>query len=79
MRVSGRRIPVLFRTLAAAYAESGQFAEAIQTAQQGIQLANREGNFALATELRAYIGLYQQRQPLRDPSLTNGRTPSHSE
>ena len=78
MRISGRRIPVLFRTLAAAYAEGGQFSEAIQTAQQGIELANTQGNSELATELSGNIALYQERQPLRDPSLTNGITP-HSE
>jgi Tfp pilus assembly protein PilF len=72
LRLSGNRIPILFRTLAAAYAESGRFAEAIQTAQQGIELANSQGNSGLATELQGNIALYQERQPLRDPSLTNG-------
>jgi len=78
MRISGRRIPLLFRTLAAAHAERGQFSEAIQTAQQGIELANTQGNSELATELSGSIALYQERQPLRDPSSTNGITP-HSE
>jgi protein O-mannosyl-transferase len=72
LRLSGGRIPILFRTLAAAYAESGRFSEAIQTAQQGIELANRQGNSGLATELQGNIALYQEQQPLRDPSLTNG-------
>jgi protein O-mannosyl-transferase len=72
LRLSGGRIPILFRTLAAAYAESGRFSEAIQTAQQGIDLANRQGNSGLATELQGNIALYQAQQPLRDPSLTNG-------
>jgi tetratricopeptide (TPR) repeat protein len=72
LRLSGGRIPILFRTLAAAYAESGRFAEAIQTAQRGIELADSQGNSSLATELQGNITLYQERQPLRDPSLTNG-------
>jgi tetratricopeptide (TPR) repeat protein len=72
LRLSGGRIPILFRTLAAAYAESGRFAEAIQTAQRGIELANSQGNSGLATELQGNIALYQERQPLRDPSLPNG-------
>jgi protein O-mannosyl-transferase len=72
LRVSAGRIPILFRTLAAAYAESGRFSEAIQTAQQGIDLANSQGNPGLATELQGNITLYQEQQPLRDPSLTNG-------
>jgi len=72
VRLSGDRIPILFRTLAAAYAENGRFSEAIQTAQQGIELANSQGNVGLANDLQGNIALYQERQPLRDPSLTNG-------
>jgi protein O-mannosyl-transferase len=72
VRISGGRIPILFRTLAAAYAESGRFSEAIKTAQQGIELANSQGNSGLAAELRGNITLYEQEQPLRDPGLTNG-------
>jgi tetratricopeptide (TPR) repeat protein len=72
LRISRGRIPLVFRTLAAAYAESGRFAEAIQTAQQGIESANNQGNSGLAAELQGNITLYQQEQPLRDPSLTNG-------
>jgi len=72
LRISGGRIPIIFRTLAAAYAESGQFSEARQTAQRGIELANSQGNSALAAELQGNIALYQERQPLRDSNLTNG-------
>jgi len=78
LRVSGSRIPILFRTLAAAYAENGQFSQAIQTAQRGIILANSQGNPSLATELRGQIALYQENRPLRDPSLTNGSASSHN-
>ena len=79
VRISGGRIPILFRTLAAAYAENGQFSDAIQTAQRGIQLANNHGNASLASELQAHIELYQAQQPLRDPSLTNASSSPHSE
>jgi len=79
MRISGGRIPIIFRTLAAAYAENGRFSEAIQTGQRGIELANSRGNSGLATELQSNIVLYQERQPLRDPSLTNGSSSPHSE
>jgi protein O-mannosyl-transferase len=79
LRLSGGRIPILFRTLAAAYAESGEFSKAIQTAQLGIELANSQGNPGLATELEGNIALYQEQKPLRDPSLTNGNSPPHSE
>jgi tetratricopeptide (TPR) repeat protein len=79
LRISRRRIPIIFRTLAAAYAESGEFSKAIQTAQQGIELANSQGNSGLATELQGNIALYQERRPLRDTSLTHGNSPPHSE
>jgi protein O-mannosyl-transferase len=79
LRLAGGRIPILFRTLAAAYAESGEFSKAIQTARQGIELANSQGNSGLATELQGNITLYQGQRPLRDPSLTHGTSPPHSE
>jgi tetratricopeptide (TPR) repeat protein len=79
LRISGGRIPVIFRTLAAAYAEKGMFSQAIQTAQRGIELANSQGNSNLATELQGNIALYQNEKPLRDPSLTTGSLSPHSE
>jgi tetratricopeptide (TPR) repeat protein len=79
MHISGRRIPIIFRTLAAAYAENGQFSQAIQTAQEAFELANSQGNSALAADLQGNIVLYQERQPLRDSSLTNGSSSPDSE
>jgi len=79
LRISGGRIPILFRTLAAAYAETGEFSKAIQTAQEGVELANSQGNPSLATELQGNIALYQEQRPLRDPSLTHGNSPPRSE
>jgi tetratricopeptide (TPR) repeat protein len=71
LRVSGGRIPIVLRTLAAAYAESGRFAEAVDTAQRGLELAEAQGNSGLAAELRGTIALYQAGTPLRDPTLAN--------
>jgi tetratricopeptide (TPR) repeat protein len=79
LHLSGGKIPMIFRVLAAAYAESGRFSEAIQTAQRGIELANSQGNSGLATELQGNIALYQTGSPLRDLSLTNGSLSPHSE
>ncbi|HEY7416059.1 MAG TPA: tetratricopeptide repeat protein, partial [Ktedonobacteraceae bacterium] len=59
MRLSGGKIPMVFRVLAAAYAENGRFSDAIDTAQRGADLANRTGNPALASDLKSNIGLYQ--------------------
>jgi len=79
LRLSARRIPIIFRTLAAAYAESGDFSKAIETAQQGLELANSQGNSTLATDLQGNIALYQEQRPLRDPSLTHGNSEPHNE
>jgi tetratricopeptide (TPR) repeat protein len=68
LRPSGGKNPWIFRTLAAAYAESGRFAEAIDAAQRGLELAAAQGNSALAESLRSNIALYQSNSPLRDPS-----------
>jgi protein O-mannosyl-transferase len=78
LRISGYKIPLLYRTLAAAYAETGEFSKAIHAAQQGVELANSQGNSGLATELQGNIALYQEQRPLRDPSLVYGNSP-HSE
>jgi hypothetical protein len=72
LRISGGKIPMIYRVLAAAYAESGRFADAIETAQRGAELATTQGNPALAAELESNVVLYQSGGPLRDPSITNG-------
>jgi tetratricopeptide (TPR) repeat protein len=58
--------PVIGATLAAAYAESGRFAEAVKSGQRALQLANLEGNMARADSIRAQIELYQSGAAFRD-------------
>jgi len=72
LRISGGKIAMIYKVLAAAYAENGRFADAIQTAQRGAELATNQGNPVLAAELGSSIALYQSGRPLRDPSITNG-------
>jgi tetratricopeptide (TPR) repeat protein len=79
LRLSGGKIPIIFRVLAAAYAENGQFAQAIETAQRGAELANNQGNPALASELQSNIALYQAGRPLRDVNMTHGTLSPRSE
>jgi len=50
----------------------GRFADAVETAQRGAELATTQGNPALAAELQSNIATYQSGRPLRDPTLTNG-------
>ena len=71
LRISSGKIPMIFRIVAAAYAENGQFAQAIESAHRGAQLANAQGNTALSSELQSNIVLYESGRPLRDPTLTN--------
>ena len=72
LRISGGKIPMIYKVLAAAYAESGRFGDAIETAQRGAELATNQGNPALAAELESNIALYGSDRPLRDPTITNG-------
>ena len=72
LRISGGKIPMIYRVLAAAYAECARFADAIETAQRGAELATTQGNPGLAAELENNIALYRSGRPLRDPSITNG-------
>jgi len=74
LRISGGKIPMIYKVLAAAYAENGRFAEAVETAQRGAQLATGQGNPALAAELVSNVALYQSGRPLRDPSIANGNS-----
>jgi Flp pilus assembly protein TadD len=58
--------PALLHVLAAAYAETGQFAQAIETAQHGIELATSQNNAQVAAILQYDLELFQSAQPLRD-------------
>ena len=69
LQLSGGKNALVLRTLAAAYAESGRFTDAVETARRGASLANQQGNSGLAAELGSSIALYQSGRALRDPSL----------
>jgi tetratricopeptide (TPR) repeat protein len=62
---------IFARTLAASYAEAGQFMEAIQNAQRALDLANDQRNRTLAALIQEDLDLYQRHAPLRDTSLRN--------
>ncbi len=55
-------------TLAAAYAESGRFKDAVQTINKAIDLVRSTDHFEGLTKLEQHRDLYQQEQPLRMPS-----------
>jgi hypothetical protein len=54
-----------FDTLAAAYAENGQFDQALGAVAKGLELAREERNTALFKELAAAGELYRRKQPRR--------------
>jgi tetratricopeptide (TPR) repeat protein len=66
--LSGDDNPLVVRTLAAAYAEAGQFPEAVATAQRALQLALVQSNTELAKHLRAETALYQGHSAYREGS-----------
>jgi len=64
---------VFIRTLAAAYAQAGQFEKAIETARRASEQANAQGVRDLAIQIHQDVDLYEHRTPLRDPNLRNAR------
>ena len=63
--LSGGREPQFLRTLAAAYAESGRFADAVGAAQQAAALAGTQGKRQLANHVEEDLVLYRAHLPLR--------------
>ena len=66
VQASGGRDPNFIRTLAAARAEAGQFAEAVATAEAAKALAITQSKPALASRLEEEIALYRARVALRE-------------
>ena len=62
---AGHANVIVLRTLAAAYAEAGRFADAIDTAQHAVQLATVQGNQGLAEDLQRNVESYRANRPLR--------------
>ncbi len=66
-QASGGSNPVILHTLAAAYAATGQFSKAAETAQKALQLAGAQSNAALAVTLLGEIKLYQAGRLPQEP------------
>jgi tetratricopeptide (TPR) repeat protein len=62
-----RRQPLLLGTLAAAYAETGRFADAVATAEQARQLALDAGQSDVAETNSRLLELYRANKPFRTP------------
>ncbi|MBN1818523.1 MAG: fused MFS/spermidine synthase [Sedimentisphaerales bacterium] len=60
-RMTNYRDPLLLDTLAAAYAASGRYSEALSVAAQGLDIATAQGNNPLADRIRGRMKMYQNR------------------
>jgi tetratricopeptide (TPR) repeat protein len=66
VNLPGGNAPMILRTLAAAYAEQGEFPKAIETAQRALELATMQNEPSLAETMRNEIELYRARSPYRE-------------
>ncbi len=65
-QLSGGGNPFVLHTLAAAYAETGRFADATATARRALDLTETQQNAGLAAKLEKEIILYRANTPVRD-------------
>jgi Tfp pilus assembly protein PilF len=65
-KLTGNQDPAILDILAAAQAEAGRFAEAVQTAKKALDLATQQKNESLAKSIMAKIGLYEAGTPFRE-------------
>jgi len=63
----GGKDPLMLDTLAAAYAETGDFAKALECAHHALILAETSGKMDLVEGLKKEIILYEAGKPLREP------------
>jgi tetratricopeptide (TPR) repeat protein len=56
-------------TLAAAYAEAGQFDQAVAAARRALQSATHQNDSTLAAAIQAQLHCYEARSPFRDTTV----------
>ncbi len=65
LRQASRRDPTLLDTAAAAYAEAGRFAQAVDLAQEALAGAEQAKDRVLIAKLQARLQLYRSGKPVR--------------
>jgi tetratricopeptide (TPR) repeat protein len=65
--LTGGKNPTILKTLAAAFAETGRFSEAVETARHALHLAWAQSNTELATQLQSEMQLYRAGSPFHSP------------
>jgi arylsulfatase A-like enzyme/tetratricopeptide (TPR) repeat protein len=66
-QLTGRKQFPPIDTLAAAYAQSGRFPEAVATAQEAIALARAAGQLDAAALIESHLAAYRAAKPYREP------------
>lgn len=66
LNLSGGREPAVLDSVAAAYAETGRFSEAVRVTGQALALAKERNNRRLVEALEARMALYAANTPFRD-------------
>jgi tetratricopeptide (TPR) repeat protein len=64
-KLSGGQNPIMIATLAAAYAETGRFADAVATIGRALKLATARNDAAQVSAFQMELGMYQAGTPLR--------------
>jgi tetratricopeptide (TPR) repeat protein len=64
-RLSGEQDPQILATLAAAFAETGRFPEAVAVTEKALQLADAQNSSNVIDLLQNHLRLYQSGKPLR--------------
>ena len=64
--IAGGQDPRIMRTLAAAYAEGGQFSDAVATVKRALELADSQPAGVLRDDLLAQLAGYEKGAPFRD-------------
>jgi Flp pilus assembly protein TadD len=72
-RVTQNKNPFYIRTLAAAYAEAGQFDKAVDAGERASGAAHAQGQDKLAAKIEVETDLYREHKAYRDPTLPNGQ------
>jgi len=74
--LNGGANPIVLQTLAAAYAETGRYGDALATARRALKMAAAQKSGDLANALQQQIKLYEAGQPMRSGLDRPGETDS---
>jgi len=73
--LTGYENPGMLDTLAAAYAATGDFSKAIETAERAVEIAVAAGDKRMAEDIHGRLELYRAGQPYREMPVTNEISP----